>query len=45
MQYGDKAPIISNHSGIEVLKKHYVNNQQLVSAIKDFSIFKKDTQK
>lgn len=39
--FGDKAPIISNHSGIAVLKKHYVNDKQLVLATKDFSVFKK----
>jgi integrase len=37
--FGDKAPMISDHSGIQVLKDHYVNNQRLVSASQDFSIF------
>ena len=36
--FGDKASMISNHSGIEVLKKHYVNSQQLVSAVNDFKV-------
>ena len=36
--FGDKAAMISNHSGIEVLKKHYVNSQQLVSASSDFKV-------
>jgi len=45
IQYGDKAPIISNHSGIEVLKNHYVNDEQLALASKDFSVFKKKPKK
>jgi len=44
IQYGDKAPVISNHSGIEVLKNHYVNDEQLASATKDFSVFKKKSE-
>ena len=36
--FGDKASMISNHSGINVLKKHYVNSQLLVSASKDFKV-------
>lgn len=39
--FGDKAPVISNHSGIDVLMKHYVNDQHLVTAAKGFSVFKK----
>lgn len=39
--FGDKAPVISNHSGIGVLMKHYVNDQHLIAATKDFSVFKK----
>lgn len=38
--FGDKANLISSHSGMEVLKKHYVNNQQLMLATNDFSVFK-----
>lgn len=38
--FGDKAPMISDHSGIEVLKKHYVNDQQLASATNNFAVFK-----
>jgi len=38
--FGDKANIISNHSGMDVLKKHYVNQQQLVAGATDFSVFK-----
>ncbi|MEZ4921889.1 MAG: site-specific integrase [Crocinitomicaceae bacterium] len=38
--FGDKAPVISNHSGIDVLMKHYVNDQHLVAATKGFSVFK-----
>jgi integrase len=37
--FGDKAPMISSHSGIQVLKDHYVNDQRLVAASTDFSIF------
>lgn len=37
--FGDKAPMISSHSGIKVLKDHYVNDQRLVAACKDFSVF------
>ena len=40
-QFGDKAPLISDHSGIEVLKKHYVNDKQLIAASQSFSVFKK----
>lgn len=41
-QFGDKAPIISSHSGIDVLKKHYANDKQLISASQSFSVFKKE---
>lgn len=37
--FGDKAPTISDHSGIEVIMKHYANSERLVSASQDFSIF------
>ncbi len=37
--FGDKAPMISSHSGIQVLKDHYVNDERLVSASRNFSIF------
>lgn len=40
-QFGDKAPVISNHSGIGVMMKHYVNDKQLISATRNFSVFKK----
>ena len=40
-QFGDKAPLISDHSGIEVLKKHYVNDKQLMAASRNFSVFGK----
>jgi integrase len=43
--FGDKAPVISNHSGIDVLKKHYVNDKQLASAAKNFSVFKTKEEK
>lgn len=38
--FGDKANIISNHAGIEVLKKHYVNDEALMKGIEAFSVFK-----
>jgi len=44
-QFGDKATIISSHSGIEVLKKHYVNDKQLIAASQSFSVFKKEPNK
>lgn len=39
-QFGEKATLLSSHSGIEVLKKHYVNDQQLMLATSSFSVFK-----
>lgn len=44
-QFGDKAPILSGHSGIEVLKKHYVNDVQLTKASREFSVFKNEPKK
>ena len=41
--FGDKAPTISNHSGLGVLKKHYVNDQHLIAAAKSFEVFKIDS--
>lgn len=38
-QYGEKANILSSHSGIEVMKKHYINEQSLLNSIDNFSIF------
>ncbi|GAB5417624.1 MAG: hypothetical protein Crog4KO_26090 [Crocinitomicaceae bacterium] len=38
---GDKASVISDHSSMEVLKKHYVNDQKLVAAARNFSVFNK----
>jgi len=38
-QFGEKANLISSHSGIDVLKKHYVNDQELIKATNDFSVF------
>ncbi len=37
--FGNNANIISDHSGIEVLKKHYVNEKVLMEGAKDFKIF------
>jgi integrase len=37
--FGDKAGVISDHSDINVLKNHYVNKQQLITAIKIFKVF------
>ncbi len=39
-QFGEKAPIISGHSGINVLKKHYVNDKQLIDATRSFAVYK-----
>lgn len=38
-QFGEKANIISSHSGIEVMKKHYVNDLELTKASESFSVF------
>lgn len=38
-QFGEKANLISSHSGIDVLKKHYVNDQELIRATNNFSVF------
>ncbi len=38
-KFGEKATLISSHSGIDVLKKHYINDQQLMQATNDFSVF------
>jgi integrase len=38
-QFGEKANLISSHSGIDVLKKHYVNDQELIKATNDFRVF------
>lgn len=37
--FGDRANIISNHSGMDVLKKHYVNDAVLMKSAKGFSVF------
>lgn len=39
-KFGDKARFISGHSGIEVMKKHYVNDKQIIEATKDFNVLK-----
>lgn len=38
-QFGEKANLLSSHSGMDVLKKHYVNDQELIKATNDFSVF------
>lgn len=38
-QFGEKANILSSHSGIDVMKKHYINDQTLLGSIDKFSIF------
>ncbi|MGV6860993.1 MAG: hypothetical protein ACWA41_04430 [Putridiphycobacter sp.] len=38
-QFGDKANLISSHSGMDVLKKHYVNDQELMKATNSFRVF------
>ena len=40
--FGDKAGVISDHSDINVLKNHYVNKQQLISATKKFKVFEEE---
>ncbi|MBD3637414.1 MAG: hypothetical protein HUJ25_08685 [Crocinitomicaceae bacterium] len=42
--FGDKAPVLSNHSGLSVLKKHYVNDKHLVAAANSFEVFKTMTK-
>lgn len=37
--FGDKANIISNHANMDVLKKHYVNDEVLMQGAKGFSVF------
>jgi integrase len=37
--FGDKANIISNHSGIEVMKKHYINHESIIKGVNGFSVF------
>lgn len=39
-QMGDQANIVSDHSSIDVIKKHYTNKQHLVSMVRDFAVFK-----
>lgn len=39
-QFGDKANLLSSHSGIDVVKKHYVNSMQITAAIRDLKVFK-----
>jgi integrase len=38
-QFGEKANLISSHSGVDVLKKHYVNDQELIKATSEFRVF------
>ena len=36
--FGEKATVISNHSGINVLKKHYIDQRQLLDANNNFKV-------
>jgi len=38
-QFGDKASIISGHSSMDVLTKHYVNSEQIIKAANSFKVF------
>ena len=37
--FGDKATIISDHADIEILKKHYTNNEVIMKANQGFRVF------
>ena len=37
--FGDKATIISDHADIDILKKHYTNNEVILKANQGFSVF------
>ena len=37
--FGDKATIISDHADIEILKKHYTNNEVIMKANQGFKVF------
>lgn len=39
VKLGDRANLISDHSDIELLKKHYVEEEAIQSMVKDFSVF------
>ncbi len=42
-RYGDNATIITDHSSIEVVKKHYIDDKVLSSVVRDFSVFSSTT--
>lgn len=37
--FGEKATMISDHAGMDVVKKHYLNSEALIEAQSDFQIF------
>jgi hypothetical protein len=37
--FGDKVTIISDHADIEVLEKHYTNNEVILKANQGFHVF------
>lgn len=41
LEFGDDAKVISDHSGLDILKGHYGNNEELVKAARAFSVFRK----
>jgi integrase len=38
--FGDKANLVSDHEGMEVVKKYYLNKRQLTNGLEAFSVFK-----
>jgi len=38
-RFGDNAKIISNHSNMEVIYDHYLNNKVIIEAATDFDVF------
>lgn len=38
--FGDKANMVSDHEGMEVVKKHYLNKRELTKGLEAFSVFK-----
>lgn len=39
MKFGDDTKILTHHSGMEVIKKHYLDTKPLLESVKDFSVF------
>ena len=38
LKYGDRVKIISNHSSVDVIKKHHLDNTLHIDVSKDFSV-------